>query len=71
LINEVSEQSALRGLLARIRDLGLALLSVTRAGHRETLEEDVQDGAVTQSKRCGPSCGQSVDTAQPGVCDRV
>jgi hypothetical protein len=44
LMGQVADQSALLGLLARMRDLGLPLLSVRRVGHGEMPEEDVQDG---------------------------
>jgi hypothetical protein len=44
LTGQVADQSALLGLLARMRDLGLPLLSVRRVGHGETSEEDVYDG---------------------------
>jgi hypothetical protein len=44
LTGSVADQSALLGLLARMRDLGLPILSVRRMGHRETNEEGLQDG---------------------------
>jgi len=44
LTGQVADQSALLGLLAQMRDLGLPTLSVRRTGHRETTEEDAQDG---------------------------
>ena len=44
LTGPVADQSALLGLLARMRDLGLPILAVRRTGHREMPEEDVQDG---------------------------
>ena len=44
LTGQVADQSALLGLLAQMRDLGLSLLSVRQTGHREMPEEDAQDG---------------------------
>jgi hypothetical protein len=44
LTGQVSDQSALLGLLAQIRDLGLPLLSVRRIDHRRTAEEDTEHG---------------------------
>jgi hypothetical protein len=44
LRGQVADQSALLGLLAQMRDLGLPTLSVRRIGHRETTEEETQDG---------------------------
>jgi hypothetical protein len=39
LIGPVADLSALLGLLARVRDLGLPLLSVTRKGYGDVSEE--------------------------------
>jgi hypothetical protein len=43
LAGPVADQSALLGLLARMRDLGLPLLSVRRMGHT-TMPKEVRDG---------------------------
>ena len=40
LTGQVTDQSALLGLLARIQDLGLPLLSVQKMGHADVPEED-------------------------------
>jgi hypothetical protein len=44
LTGQVADQSALLGLLARMRDLGLPILSVRRVVNRERPEEETQDG---------------------------
>jgi hypothetical protein len=44
LTGQVADQSALLGLLARIRDLGLPILSVRKVGNGEMPEEDARDG---------------------------
>lgn len=44
LMGQVADQSALLGLLARIHDLGLPLLSLRRIGHTEITEEGRQNG---------------------------
>ena len=44
LTGPVTDQSALLGLLARMRDLGLPLLSVRWTGHGQIVEEDVLHG---------------------------
>ena len=44
LTGQVNDQSALLGLLAQLRDLGLPLLSVTRSKHIEIPEEGTQRG---------------------------
>jgi len=44
LTGQIADQSALLGLLAQIRDLGLAFLSVRRMEHRGISEEDTRDG---------------------------
>jgi hypothetical protein len=44
LTGQVADQSALLGLLAQIRDLGLLILSVRRVVHGEDPEEDARDG---------------------------
>lgn len=43
----VADQSALLGLLARIRDLGLPLLSVRRVGHDE-MSDEIAEGGYTK-----------------------
>jgi hypothetical protein len=44
LTGQVADQSALLGLLAQIRDLGLSILSVRRTRHRGIPEEGTRDG---------------------------
>ena len=44
LTGQVADQSALLGLLAQLRDLGLPILSVRRVVHGEDPEEDARDG---------------------------
>jgi hypothetical protein len=44
LTGQVDDQSALLGLLAQMRDLGLPLLSVTRTGDRSIAEENTDHG---------------------------
>ena len=51
LVGRVADQSALLGLLAQMRDLGLPLLSVRRLGRREMLEKDAQDGTDDECGR--------------------
>ena len=47
LTGRVADQSALLGLLARIQDLGLLLLSVEHTGRNEIHEEETRDGGDT------------------------
>jgi hypothetical protein len=44
ITGQVADQSALLGLLARMRDLGLPILSVRRLVHRQDLEKEARDG---------------------------
>jgi len=44
LTGQVADQSALLGLLAQMRDLGLPILSVRRVAHGEDKKQDARDG---------------------------
>jgi len=44
LTGPVADQSALLGLLARLRDFGLPLVSVRQTGHRAISKEDTSNG---------------------------
>jgi hypothetical protein len=44
LVGSVTDQSALHGILAKINDLGLSLISVTKISQDEQQEIGVSDG---------------------------
>jgi hypothetical protein len=48
LSGPIVDQSALHGVLARIRDLGLTLISVNRIKPEQTYEEDIENESASK-----------------------
>jgi hypothetical protein len=55
LVGPIGDQAALHGMFARIRDLGLALLSVNRANESDAFaRNDARFAELTADREAGP-----------------
>lgn len=61
LTGAVADQAALHGLLAKIRDLGLPLVSLMRvSSHKEMETTDREHSSNPDPRKSGPSRSQSI-----------